>query len=245
MKSNSISNTTNNKLKLMTKLTPEEIYNLSMRKIDWGIEGYEVPRQYYDYNQVMWKKHIDGLIKRCPRQWPPKDWPLKPDDSETKIPPKRWNYLDDLTKWCNSFYDKEKAEELLSIKPIVEFKPKKIKDKRRADFLKNEKERIKREKNKKFYLEDKEDLINTIKENAEEDRKKKEITFEKRMKARYKGGRCQSARCDRITHIDEVEFLGEEIPFYKTALKEGEDSKGKPKLFYPDVRITYHYYCLH
>ena len=43
-------------------LTPEQIYKLQINQLDYGIEGYEVPRQYYDYHQVMWHKKREKNI---------------------------------------------------------------------------------------------------------------------------------------------------------------------------------------
>lgn len=226
--------------KQIAKVTPDELYNISKRKDGWGIEGYEVPRQYYDYHQVMWKKKVADIAKKCPRHWPPKDWPAKSrDEPEIKVPPKRPNYLDDLFKWCNSYYDPNRAAQILEDKPIEVDKPKKPpRDNKRAEFLKNEKEKKEKQKNKKFYLEEKEDLIDEIKERMEEDRKQKEIPYEKRMKNRYKGQRCQTARCDKITIVADAEYAGEQTPFYNTAYNENE-SKEKQKLFFPDKTCTW------
>lgn len=223
-----------------TNFTPEELYNIAKKKDGWGIDGYEVPRQYYDYHQVMWKKKVEQIAKKCPRQWPPKDWPAKSrDDPERKVPPKRPNYLDDVIKWCNSYYNPERAAQILESKPIEDNKPKKPpKDNRREEFLKKEKEKKEREKNRKFYLEEKEDMIDDIKERMEEDRKQKEIPFEKRMKNKYKGERCQTARCDRITIVADAEFVGEQLPFYNTVHNDNEP-QNKQKLFFPDKTCTW------
>ena len=43
-------------------LTPEQIYQLDINQLEYGIEGYEVPRQYYDYHQVMWHKKREKIL---------------------------------------------------------------------------------------------------------------------------------------------------------------------------------------
>ena len=65
---------------------------------NWGIEGYEVPRNYYDClkskkNREIWEQITSNKIK--PGQWPPK----LPKDADDKIVwPKRPNFIDDVIK---------------------------------------------------------------------------------------------------------------------------------------------------
>ena len=41
--------------KIKYNLTPEEMWTtIHGTNQNWGIEGYEVPRKYYDYHQVKW-----------------------------------------------------------------------------------------------------------------------------------------------------------------------------------------------
>ena len=133
----------------ITNLTPEQLYNLSHRIEEWGIEGYEVPRHYYCYHQVTWEKEREKILNAHKHIWPPLDWPKKSEDDDSKVPPKRPNYLDDLYKWCNSYYDKKRAEELISDKNINTkdyVKPLFIDKRKRKDFLENEKKKKNGEK---------------------------------------------------------------------------------------------------
>ena len=222
----------------ITNLTPEQLYNLSHRIEEWGIEGYEVPRHYYCYHQVMWEKQREKILNSHKHIWPPLDWPKKSEDDDSKVPPKRPNYLDDLYKWCNSYYDKKRAEELISEKNINTkdyVKPLFIDKRKRKDFLENEKKKEEWRKTLPKYPEYKTEAIEQATEHAKEDAKLKEITYEQKMKAKYKI-RPQTARCDRVTIVADAEFVGEQIPFYNTAPQERELKK---KLFYPDKTPTW------
>ena len=33
-------------------LTPDQIYQIDSNQLDYGVEGYVVPRSYYDYHQL-------------------------------------------------------------------------------------------------------------------------------------------------------------------------------------------------
>ena len=225
------------------RLTPDEIYRLSKRQNDWGIEGYEVPRHYYDYHQVLWERKRTKILENHTHVWPPHDWPRDKEDDKIKHPPKRKNYLDDLYKWCHSYYDPKRAKELIENQEIdvKEYQPKReIDTRRRRDFLANEKKKAEWKKSRPAYPEYKSDAIDDVKAQIEEDKKKKEITFIQKMKERYTKERPQTSRCDRVTVVADAEFVGEQIPFYNTPEgEEGEDQK-KKKLFYPDKTCTWY-----
>ena len=125
-------------------LTPEQMYQLDSKQLEYGIEGYEVPRKYYDYHQVMWHKKREKILSSHRHIWPPEDWPRDKEDGRTKLKPKRLTYIDDIYKWCHSYYDPERAKELIDEKGIdvKEYKPpRKIDKRRRKDFLENEKKK--------------------------------------------------------------------------------------------------------
>ena len=64
----------------------------------------------------------------------------------------------------------------------------------------------------------------------EEDNAKKRPLIEI-YKEKYPKEKPQWPRCDRVTIVAESEFVGEQIPFYNTYKKDGDESK---KLFYPN-----------
>ena len=191
------------------KLTPQEIYKLSTRQIEWGVEGYEVPRHYFDYNQVLWHRRRQKILESHNHVWPPDDWPRDKDDDKIKRPPKRTSYLDDLYKWCNSFYDAKRRRELIEDKNIdvKEYQPRVHVDKtRRNDFLNNEKKKAEWKKSRPAYPEYKADAIEAVKAQLEEAKKEKQLSFIEQMKIRYNKDRPQTTRCDRVTIVAEAEF---------------------------------------
>lgn len=68
---------------------------------NWGIEGYEVPRHYYDCikskkSREIWEQIATNKIK--PGLWPPK----LPKDSDDKLVwPKRPNFIDEVIPKIN------------------------------------------------------------------------------------------------------------------------------------------------
>ena len=137
------------------KLTPEEMYSLIKRENIYGIEGYNVPRQYYDYNEIQWEKKRKNILNSFKRIWPPDDWPKDKNDEKKKIPPINKNYIYNLEKWLNSYYDPKRAEELIEKGiNIKEYIPKQFIDKdKRRKFLENEKTKSEFYKNRTLYKE--------------------------------------------------------------------------------------------
>ncbi|MCQ2817338.1 MAG: hypothetical protein MJ252_08750 [archaeon] len=143
-----MSETPKTETKIQYKLTPEEMWNCERGTGEtFGIEGYEVPRQYYDYHQVKWFRERKEILDKHARVWPPPDWP-KSKDGDKAVPPVRWNFIDDVVKWAKSFNDPNKEKELrekYTDKGIFNPpKPKEYVD-QRAKFLEhveNEKKRI-------------------------------------------------------------------------------------------------------
>ena len=220
------------------KLTPEEMYSLIKRENIYGIEGYNVPRQYYDYNEIQWEKKRKNILNSFKRIWPPDDWPKDKNDEKKKIPPINKNYIYNLEKWLNSYYDPKRAEELIEKGiNIKEYIPKQFIDKdKRKKFLENEKTKSEFFKNRPLYPEYKEEAISMIKEKIKEEENSKEnnLTYEEKMKRKYKN-RPASSRCDRITVIDEATCIGEQIPFYNNYYDEKNEKK---ILFNPNKKVT-------
>lgn len=224
-------------------LTPDEVYNLASRQIPWGIEGYEIPRHYFDYHQSVWNKRRIAIKEGKEKPiWPPKDWPGTKEDPTNKVPPKRRNYLDDLYKWCNSFYDKARAQQLIEEKGInvKDYQPPIVKDmKRRKDFLDNERKKEEWKKKRDAYIpEYKEQGISNLKEKIKEHDKERAVSYSERMKKKYIKGKEQFARCDRVTIVADAEFVGEQIPFYNTPPNDDDDSGKNKKLFWPNKFYT-------
>ena len=227
---------------LSSLLTPQEVYQMSTRKTDWGIEGYEVPRKYYDYHQAVWQKRRKKILEQHKHVWPPDDWPKDKEDDTLKVKPKRSNYLDDLYKWCNSYYDAEKAERLIEDGIDVKEYKKKIEydQRRRREFLNREKEKEEFKKNLQEIPEHKIEAIDAVKEKIQKHNEEKEITFVQKMKERYTKDRPQTSRCDRVTVVADAEYVGEQIPFYNTPENYTQDEYNKnKKMFFPDKTATW------
>ena len=132
--------------KIKYLLTPEEMYNLNSKHLDIGIEGYKIPRKYNDHHKCVWERKRAKILTEHRHIWPPEDWPKSKEDENIKVKPKRKTYLDDLYKWCNSYYDKERAEAVieaknLDVKDYV--KPLFIDKKRRTDPIEKIRKRYK------------------------------------------------------------------------------------------------------
>ena len=207
------------------KITPEEMWQcIKGSSQNWGIEGYEIARKYYDYHQVKWMQERKRILDQHKRVWPPQDWPKAKDDDKL-IPPHRPNFLDAYIKWANSFNDEKKSEEVKqSLEGRGTFKmpdPKKPMN-LREKFLNYEKE-----KKEKFDALPKiqywkENAIEDAKKNIEE-QKSKEKTQVQKDKERYSKDKPQWPRCERVSVLSDAQYIGETIPFYYTFTKEGEE----------------------
>ena len=224
-------------------LTPEQIYQIDNRQLDIGVEGYMAPRSYYDYHQVMWHKKRTAILEKHKHVWPPNDWKRDKIDDRIRIKPKRLTYIDELRKWCHSFYDPKKAEALIEERNInvKEFEPvRKIDKQKRKNFLENEKKKENWRKSRPPYPEYKSDAM----EEAEENKKKHEEEMKKdpilKIRRRYKD-RPQTSRCDKISVLSEAIHVGEEVPFYNTYVPEG-GTLNKKKLFYPSKDFVWKRY---
>ena len=130
------------------KITPEEMWNcIKGSSQNWGIEGYQITKKYYDYRQVKWLQEREKILKAHKREWPPQNWP-KDKETDKLVPPKKTNFIDDQIKWANSFNDPKKSEEIkesLESRGTFKEREKKTFPNLRDKFLKEEKE-----KNEKF-----------------------------------------------------------------------------------------------
>lgn len=234
-------------------ITPEEMWSLTRGQgRNWGVEGYEAPRHYYDHKQVKWEKERTEILKNHQSKWPPSDWPkVKKDDGSIEVSkPKRPNYLDQIYKWSKSFYDEEKAKTIMSDleskgRPINGDKKPEVKDNKREQFLEKEKEKKKRQEEYSEYpkYDEKIQWIDKAKERIKEfeiKNKKDKIEVIKEKFAKYGS----LPKCDRVFFVSDAEHAGEKIPFYNTFVKEGEEPQsegegkkknGKKKLFFPSV----------
>ena len=225
------------------KITPEEMWQcVKGSSQNWGIEGYEIARKYYDYHQVKWMQERKKILDQHKRVWPPQDWP-KAKDEDKLIPPRRPNFLDYYIKWANSFNDEKKSEEVKqSLEGRGTFKmpdPKKPMN-LREKFLSYEKE-----KKEKFDALPKiqywkENAIDDAKKNIEEQKAKEKTQLEK-DKERYSKDKPQWPRCERVSVLSDAQYIGETIPFYYTFTKEGEEVD-KKKLFFPKKTMTWRRY---
>jgi len=94
----------------MWKLTNREENN-------WGIEGYEAPKKYNDARQQVWERRI---YEENQKVWAKKGHYEKKqmvDKDGNPIVLKRPNYLDEVTKWATSYYNKVRADDILERKP--------------------------------------------------------------------------------------------------------------------------------
>ena len=227
----------NKKSKMKFLLTPEEMYKLSSRQLEIGIEGYEIPRKYNDHHKCVWARKRTQILNAHKHIWPPEDWPKNPDDE--KVKPKKRTFLDDLFKWCNSYYDKEKATSLIeekniNIKDYV--KPLKLDKQKRKDFLENEKQKIEWKKNLRPYSDYMQTFVDSAIEKIKRDESEKIDPVEK-MRKKYKH-KPQTSRCDKISVVSEAQYLGEQYPFYYTYTPEGKEVDNN-KLFFPTKKLTW------
>ena len=91
------------------KITPEEMWNcIKGSSQNWGIEGYQITKKYYDYRQVKWLQEREKILKAHKKEWPPQNWP-KDKESDKLVPPKKATFIDDQIAWANSFNDLKKS----------------------------------------------------------------------------------------------------------------------------------------
>ena len=75
------------------KITPEEMWNcIKGSSQNWGIEGYEITKKYYDYRQVKWEQERKRILDAHKKEWPPQNWP-KNKETDKLEPPKKKKLL--------------------------------------------------------------------------------------------------------------------------------------------------------
>ena len=212
-------------------LTPQQIYDIETKKLKGGIEGYHCPKKYFDYHEVLWLRKRENILKKHKAVWPPENWKSNPDTGK-KIPPRKYNFIDERIRWANSFTDLKKSQELKDAfeakgKTIGEFKPfksdfeKKVNKKNLRVEFKNREEKLKK-------IRDQINLIPQYKQNAIEqviEKMKNDVINHKPFTGKSNWG-----KGDRILYNSEYEYLGEQIPFWNNNSKEEDKKKSE---FYP------------
>ena len=212
-------------------LTPQQIYDIETKKLKGGIEGYHCPKKYFDYHEVLWLRKRENILKKHKAVWPPENWKSNPDTGK-KIPPRKYNFIDERIRWANSFTDLKKSQELKDAfeakgKTIGEFKPfksdfeKKVSKKNLRVEFKNREEKLKK-------IRDQINLIPQYKQNAIEqviEKMKNDVINHKPFTGKSNWG-----KSDRILYNSEYEYLGEQIPFWNNNSKEEDKKKSE---FYP------------
>ena len=212
-------------------LTPQQIYDIETKKLKGGIEGYHCPKKYFDYHEVLWLRKRENILKKHKAVWPPENWKSNPDTGK-KIPPRKYNFIDERIRWANSFTDLKKSQELKDAfeakgKTIGEFKPfksdfeKKVNKKNLRVEFKNREEKLKK-------IRDQINLIPQYKQNAIEqviEKMKNDVINHKPFTGKSNWG-----KSERILYNSEYEYLGEQIPFWNNNSKEEDKKKSE---FYP------------
>ena len=206
------------------ELTPEQIYEISIGKGKGGIEGYNIPRKYFDYRASLWLKKRERILKQNKAPWPPENWASNKETGK-KEPPTKSNFIDDRIKWVKSFNDPKKSQERKEAleakgRVIGEFKPFK------SDFDKkvNKKNLLGEFKSREEQLKKIREQINAIPEykvNAIEQVKEKIKNNEYKPKV----GKSNWSKGDRIMYNADSEYMGEQVPFWNNNNKKEEDGK--------------------
>ena len=205
------------------ELNPEQMYDIVMGKDKGGIPGYQCPRHYYDYHQVMWHRKREQILKSHKAIWPPENWKSN-KETGNKEPPKKFNFIDEQIKWAKSFNDPKKSQE---VKEALEAKGQKFGETHpfKSDFDKkiNKLNLLAAFKDREAQLKKIREQINAIpeyKQNAIE-----QVT-EKLKNNEYKPhpGKSNWSKCARIMYNADSEYMGEQVPFWNPNTKE-EDKK--------------------
>lgn len=229
------------KPKVQYKITPEEMWNcIKGSSQNWGIEGYEIAKKYYDYRQVVWHKKREKILKEHKKEWPPQDWP-KDKESDKLVPPKRINFIDEQIAWANSFNDQKKSDELkesLESRGTFKYPDPKQYPNLRDKFLKEEKEKKEKFEQLPKIQPWKENGIENAKQKIEEAKAKVKTQWQKDIE-KYPKEKPWWPRADRVTVTSEAEYCGESVPFYNNNSKDEDEKDKNKKLFFPKKE-----YCL-
>ena len=220
------------------KITPEEMWScMKGNSQNWGIEGYEIAKKYYDYHQVKWEKERKRIIESHKREWPPKDWP-KNKETDKPVPPIKKSFIDYQVEWANSFNDPKKSEEVkssLESRGTYKYPEPKKPLNLREKFLNEEKEKKEKLANLPQIQPWKENAVENAKKNVEEAKSKVKTQWQKNLE-KYPKDKPWWPRADRVSVTDEAQYMGEQVPFYNNYSKDGDDKKKKdgfnPNKFY-------------
>jgi hypothetical protein len=201
-----------------------DMWNTIKGQNAFGIEGYEIPRHYADPKKEIEKRNRAEIAKDALKH-PKKYFPPRKNDEVIVF--KRPNYLDDVYKWANSYYDKEKAEAVLekineknsSLEPNGNNKPIPKIYKHDREFytdqlIKNEK------KNYDVYnfredaiteTRDKMNEFNAVQDKIRSDRLNGKFKADPKWKYNKIVG--SLPKCDRVTVVADAEHVGEKLPF--------------------------------
>ena len=217
------------------KITPEEMWNcIKGSSQNWGIEGYEITKKYYDYRQVKWHQERKRILDAHKKEWPPQNWP-KNKETDKLEPPKKTTFIDDQIAWANSFNDPKKSEEVkqnLESRGTFKYPDKKQYPNLRDKFLKDEKEKKEKFDQLPKIQPWKENAIEEAKKKIEEDKSKVKTELQKNLE-KYPKEKPWWPRADRVTVSSEAEYMGEQVPFYYDNSKDEGDDKKNKKLFFP------------
>jgi hypothetical protein len=232
------------------KLSLTDMWSLRHNEIDGGIEGYQVPKEIYlGAKEIIWQKERAAILKD-PKQH--RKGPKVDDAGNPLPPPKRPNFLDEVTKWAKSYYDKEKADKVIEDcdgkgHPLLaKPKPKEYKKIVYPDREFYIDHIIRDEKKKYKQLEDREEIIAGIVEKTKE-WEKKQVPYSQKLKENYSSRddkdriiKSTFGKSLRATLVTEAEHLGEKIPFYNTYVKPDSDDDPKTmKKFFPSVSLIF------
>ena len=224
------------------KITPEDMWNcIKGTSQNWGIEGYEITKKYYDYRQVKWHQERKRILDAHKKEWPPQNWP-KNKETDKLEPPKKTTFIDDQIAWANSFNDPKKSEEVkqnLESRGTFKYPDKKQYPNLRDKFLKEEKEKKEKFDQLPKIQPWKENAIEDAKKKIEEDKSKVKTELQKNLE-KYPKEKPWWPRADRVTVSSEAQYMGEQVPFYYNNSKDEGDDKKNKKLFFPKKESFMH-----
>ena len=222
------------------KITPEEMWNcIKGSSQNWGIEGYQIHKKYYDYRQVKWLQQREKILKAHKKEWPPQNWP-KDKESDKLVPPQKITFIDEQIKWANSFNDQKKSDEIkesLESRGTFKEREKKTYPNLRDKFFKDEKEKKEKFDQLPKIQPWKENAIEDAKRKMEEDKAKIKSQYQKNLE-KYPKEKPWWPRAERVTTTSDAEYMGESVPFYYNNSKDEGDDKNKKNLFFPRKEKT-------
>ena len=212
-------------------ISVDEMWSLTNREEkNWGIEGYEIHKTYFDHAQ---QKRTNARNTMNEKVWARRGHydkiPPKLDKDGKPIILKRPNYLDEVIRIANSFFDKVRSDKLtedLKDKSLKPYSRKRKEDVKRAPRELFTETMIKAMKKNNEPQKDKD--LTAILEKIKEHEKKKQVLPMELTKQKYAGdkGRRGTSCCERVNVTSEAIFVGEQIPFFNTAPpKEGAEEK--------------------